>query len=274
MKHSVCGRVCGRNCYYFEREIALHKLFRANEKKLAHRYNKRLLFLNIPSLAAATALLVIVNVVMRLLPSPMELYRAVFYSVNIFIAYSFGVCLAGSVISDIRLKGHRKHTYIEISDSSIVFSQYEKTVSEGGGKFSEYIKMWIMDLADVEDVYSDRDDLFIKGRARYFCLPADMLDYSVNDGKVEFAHWWNDSFGGQNVHTVKIHDNYTLGERILKRILICSEKYRTNEQKRKEYHDRMLAIAKSIDRKKGLQPRYKEPKRHLPREGIKERKWY
>ncbi|MGN0691396.1 MAG: hypothetical protein ACI4K7_03500 [Oscillospiraceae bacterium] len=251
----------------------MHKLFHINEKKLAYRFDRTQLILNIPVFAAAAALLVIVNVVMRLLSAPMELYRAVIYAVFFITAYSFIVALFITVISTGSIRANKKYSFIEITGGSIVFSQHEKTVRTRKGK-KEYVKMWVMRLSDVEDVGTSGSCLVIKGKARYFCLPEDWLKYSVNEnGSIEFERWWNDSYGGQIVHSVKIKDNYTFGERILRRILLCAEKQKITEQRREEFRRRMLTIAASMDKKRGIAPKYKEPPVRLPREGIKERKW-
>lgn len=251
----------------------MHKLFHINEKKLAFRFDRMQLILNIPVFAAAAALLIIVNVVMRLMSAPVEFYRAVIYALFFVTAYSFIVALLITIISTNSIRANKKYSFIEITGGSIVFSQHEKTVRTDKGK-KEYVKMWVMKLSDVEDVSASGSFLVIKGKARFFCLPEDWLTYTVNEnGSIEFEHWWNDSYGGEIVHTIKIKDNYTFGERILRRILLCAEKQKITEQRREEFRRRMLTIAASMDKKRGISQKYKEPPVRLPREGIKERKW-
>lgn len=251
----------------------MHKIFHINEKKLAFRYNKAQLILNIPVFAAAIALLIIVNVIMRLMTAPIELYRAVIYAAFFITSYSFAVALYIAAASTHSAAANKKYSFIEITGSSIVFSQHEKTVRIRGGK-KEYVKMWVMKLIDVEDVCTSGSCLVIKGKARFFCLPEDFLRYSVNEnGEISFERWWNDSYGGSIVHIVKIRDNYTFGERILQRIIFCAEKQKINEKRREEFRIRMLSIAAKMEKKRGISQKYKDPPVKLPREGIKERKW-
>lgn len=216
----------------------------------------------------------ITNVVMRIVTTPLQLYRAVFYVTNVFTAYSFVVCLVSSLAATYSINGHKKHTYIEIFSDVIVFSQFDKTVKGSDNKYTDYIKLWVMNLSDVEDAYSDRGMLFVKGKARFFSMPQEFLKYSIDEnGRIVFEHWWNNSYGGEDVQLVKVKDYYTLGERILQRIIFCAKKRRISEQRMAEFRERLLSIARKIERKKGLSQKYVEPPRRIPREGIKERKW-
>ena len=251
----------------------MHKLFHVSKKKISALCTKFVLLLNIPTAAAAVALIVIVNVVMRGASVPIELYRTVFYAVDIFVAYSFVICFLNSLICGHMTEAHGKYTYIEISDGSLVISQHEKTVY-GLFDSEEYVRMWLVKLSDVEDVYSDKGCLFIKSPARLFVMPERWLRYIIDDsGKICFEHPWNEDFGGEKVDLVKIKDYYPLGERILKRILFCAEKSRITEKRRAEFREKMLSIAKRSNRKKGLTQKYKEPRIRGPREGIKNRNW-
>ena len=197
----------------------------------------------------------------------------VFYGANIFTAYSFIVCTAGSIAATVGMKRHSMYTGVEIFSNAVVFSEHKKVVFTGD-EAQEYIDFYIMSLSDVEDVGSDKGTLFVRGNARHFCCPEEWVRYSAGDnGEIAFEHDWNSEFGGERVDMVRIKDYYTLGERILRRILICAERYRTDERKREQFRERMLAIAKTIDKKKGLTRKYVEPERRLPREGIKKRNW-
>lgn len=250
-----------------------HKIIHVNEKKISLRYDRIQLILNVPVIAAALALIIIINVVMRAAEPPVELYRAVIYVIFAVTSYSFLISLLITVTAKRAVPAHKRNTYIELSNGMIVFSQYEKTVVTEFGKHEEHIEMWVMKLTDVEDAYVKRNSIVFKGRARYFCMPADWLRYSIGEtGRIEFERWWNDVYGGKNVQEVKIRDNYTFGERIVKRVLYCAEKERIDEKRRADFRKRMLEIAGSIDKRKGLTLKYKDTAR-MPREGIKNRKW-
>lgn len=250
-----------------------HKIIHINEKKMSGRYDKIQLALNIPVIAAAAALIIIVNVVMKAVTAPVGLYRVVIYAAFGVITYSFLVSFIITLTAKRAIPAHKRNTYIEISQGIIVFSRYEKTVITDSGKREEHIRMWVMKLTDIEDGCVKSDNIIFKGKARYFCMPADWLRYTVSSGgRIEFERWWNDEYGGENIHEVKIHDDYTFSERIVKRVLLCAERERIDEKRREDFKKRMLELAGSIDKKKGLTLKYKDPRR-MPREGIKERKW-
>ena len=66
---------------------------------------------------------------------------------------------------------------------------------------------------------------------------------------------------------------YHLAEQMTDELTACAEKQKITEQRREEFRRRMLTIAASMDKKRGISQKYKEPPVRLPREGIKERKW-
>jgi hypothetical protein len=164
-------------------------------------------------------------------------------------AYSFLICFFGSLLSDVRLGGHRNNTYIEISGASIIVSQYNQT-GFMRGKPVYYKKLWIADLKDIEEVIYARKRITIVGKARYFNSEADSLRYERTDDGVKFEHWWYDSNGGSEVRRFEAADYYLYGERIAKRIAVCSRKIKEREIKRETFRREMLEIAKEAEKKR------------------------
>ena len=240
----------------------MKKTIHADKKRILRKYNTRILLLNLPSLAAGIAALAIVGLFHIIgtenLNIPKVIYSTMFYTLYFSVAYSFIVCLIGSIISDVLLKAHSEHTYIEIADSLLVISQHDQTVFTDG-KFRSYKKLWIIDLKEVEEVECIKNHLIITANARYFNENADWLHYEKGDNGVDFDNWWYNKNGGKTVQSVEITDFYTYGERIAKRIMFCSRKAIAQAERRERFRKEMLDIAKNTKRRRGISEKYKEP---------------
>ena len=107
----------------------MKKTFHVNEKIISAKYNRRLFLVNLPSLSVLVSLLAIVLIfsVFGNVSIPEAMYRYIFYGTYFCVLYSFVTCLIGSAIADISVKAHKKHTYIEISDSCLILSQHSCT---------------------------------------------------------------------------------------------------------------------------------------------------
>lgn len=242
----------------------MKKTFHVNEKILAAKYNRRLFLVNLPSISLIISLLAIVLIFYVFgdgkVSIPDVIHSYVFYGTYFCVLYSFIVCLFGSILSEILIKAHKKHTYIEISDSSLVVSEHFQTVF-CDGKFRSFKKLWIIDLKDVKNVECLQKSIVITAKARYFNENADWLGYVRTENGVDFDNWWYNCNGGKEVHSVEIHDFYTNSERIAGRILLCSDKIIERTKQREEYRRRMLEIAKNTKHKRGISDKYKPPHR-------------
>ncbi len=238
----------------------MHKMIRINEKRLKAKYNRRIFLFALPSLSVLVSLLIIVLLFVVKLETelPQSMYRTIIYLAYYAVAYGFIVCLTGSVLESILIKAHREHTYIQIADSIMIISQHSQTVFVDR-KWVHYKKMWVVRLADVESADCIRNHITITAPARFFHENADWLGYTKNDEGISFERWWYDSNGGENVSSVEITDFYTHGERIVRHILHCANKVRSRQQKRNEFRQRMLEIAKNVNYPHKLQDRY-QPK--------------
>lgn len=240
----------------------MKKTFHVNEKIISAKYNRRLFLVNLPSLSVLVPLLAIVLIfsVFGNVSIPEAMYRYIFYGTYFCVLYSFVTCLIGSVIADISVKAHKKHTYIEISDSCLILSQHSCT-RFCEGRLRSYKKLWIIDLNDIEDVECLQNSIVITAKARYFDQDADWLGYVRTENGVDFDNWWYNSNGGATVHSAEITDYYTNGERIAQRIRLCSEKISERTRKREEYRRRMLEIAGNTNHKRGISDKYKPARR-------------
>lgn len=220
----------------------MKKLFCVNEKRILRKYNLRIFALNLPSIAVSVSLLMIVLIFKPQNEVPEVMYKAIFYGLYCCTAYSFVTVLAGSVISDILIKAHKAHTFIEIADSRMVVSQHTQTVYTEG-KFVNYKKLWVIELNEVESVTCIKNHIIINGRARYFNERADRLSYQSTSKGIDFDNWWYNANGGEITNEIEVTDFYTYGPRIAQRISYCVGKIKEREKRHNEYRQKMLAIA-------------------------------
>ena len=239
----------------------MHKMIRVNEKRLAAKYNRRIFLVSLPALSIIVSLFVIVMVFVVWLDSkmPQEMYRTIFYAAYAAFAYGFIVCLIGSIAEGILIRAHREHTYIQIAGSVMIVSQHDRSTFMDW-KWIHFKKMWVIKLADVENVECIRNHITITAKARFFNEEADWLSYHKTGDSIEFDRWWYNSNGGKDVSVVEITDFYTYGERIARHITHCARKTRERELRRQAYRKEMLEIAKNAKRPSKLPDRYQPPK--------------
>lgn len=236
----------------------MQKMIRVNEKRLAAKYNRRLFLAEIPAVSVIVSLFAVTVIFVYCLKAdmPAEMYRVIFYASYAACAYGFIVCLTGSILEEILIRAHREHTYIQIAGTVMIVSQHERTVFQDG-KWVHYKKMWVVKLADVENVECVKNRLTITAKARYFNENAAWLSYRREGDSVAFDRWWYDRNGGKDVSVIEITDFYTYGERIARHITCCAHKTREREQRRMSYHAEMMKIAKNVNHPKHLPDRYK-----------------
>lgn len=241
----------------------MKKVFKVNEKRISAKYNRRIFLLNLPSISVLLSLLAIVILFVILSDGgaymPDILYQCIVYGAYFCIAYSFVVCFIGSVVSDVILKAHKEHTYIEIADAYLVVSQHSQTVFTDGKRRS-FKKLWIAKLTDIENVDFVKKHIVIYTNARYFHEDAEWLNYESTSDGIDFDNWWYNSNGGATVDVIEVTDFYTHGERIVKRIEFCSKKITERENRREKFRREMLEIARNSKHKPGISEKYVPPK--------------
>lgn len=242
----------------------MRKTIHASEKRILGKYNRRMIIACLPGAAALVSILIIVLLFYVISPDgvsiPSVLNQVIIYGTYFCVAYLFIVCLIGSIVSDILLKAHREHTYIEINDSSLIVSQHSQTVFTDG-KRQSYKKLWVVNLKNVEYVEYAKHTVIIGAPARFFHENADWLHYESTPDGIDFDNWWYNSNGGKNVSTVEVADFYAHTERIAGRIQFCSDKIIAREARREQFRRQMLDIAKNTKHKRGISDKYVPPKR-------------
>ncbi|MBQ5331701.1 MAG: hypothetical protein J6K92_00350 [Oscillospiraceae bacterium] len=221
----------------------MHKMFRCDNKKLSRGFDKIMLAVNIPSLTAIAALSIIYLLIIKRVSVPDDFFRLFITCFFFTCAYSFAVSVIVAVIANLRLTGHRKYTYIEIAGEQLVISRYVYT-SSGDRGLTDFRRLWVMNLSDVEQVTCTRSRIIIQGKGRFFEAPAEWLDYSAgNSGKIDFDYWWYDEYGGSEVSSASFPDSFFYAENIAQRIILHSERQKKREIRKSEFRKRMLEIA-------------------------------
>ncbi|MDE7293952.1 MAG: hypothetical protein K2N72_05975 [Oscillospiraceae bacterium] len=234
-----------------------HKMIRSAERVIAKRYNKLLLLLNIPSVTMAGALTIISLLIIGQMEAPPELYRMFYGVLYITLLYAFTVTAVVTAKMNRSLRGHGKYSYIEILGEQMIVSEYVSS-ARNEGELIDYKRIWVVSLADVEQVTCTERKIIIKAKARFMEDRADWLCYDDDgQGHAEFDHWYFNT-GGKQVDSVEIRDNYFYAEAAARRIIFCSERQKVREMRREEFRRRMIEVA---ERNKSVKGRRKKKER-------------
>ena len=220
----------------------MHKMIRCDMRKISRRYDLMLAAANIPSATAAAVLVIISQLIISNTRVPDDFYKlfsAVLYAAA---AYAFAVTLVITVNANIKLRGHRKYTYMEFTGDQLIVSEFISSAVLYG-QLHDYIRIYVINLADVEQVTCTRSKVIIKSAARRIEQRSDWLEYTCEEGRACFSYWWYNENGGDKVNSVEFADNYHYAERAAQRIIFCSQKLKERELRRAEFRRRMLEIA-------------------------------
>lgn len=219
-----------------------HKMIASSSRVIAKRYNKLLVLLNLPSMTMIGALAIISRLIIEKMEVPPELYKMFFGALYITLLYAFTVTALVTAKMNRSLRGHKKYSYIEILGEQMIVSEYISS-ARSDGELIDYKRLWVVALADVEQVTCTERKIIIKTKARLIEDRADWLCYCADEtGRAEFDYWYFNT-GGKQVSSVEIRDNYFYAEAAARRIIFCSEKQKAREMRREEFRRRMLEVA-------------------------------
>ena len=217
------------------------KIFHISQKKLKRRYNKRIFILNLLPIVVILTLLAVV-LLNRPYSNPIIYYYTVLGILTVTIGYSFITVLIGSIISTKRLKYNRLHTFVEIQNKNLIVSRYGCTTNIAG-KTIAYQKMWVVNLAEIEEIYFSNKDIVIVAPARFFYEQSDWLTYTSDREGIRFDNWWYDTNGAKMVNGVRIKNMFSSTSRIARTIQNVSGIMQKRYAERKKFHQKMLTIA-------------------------------
>ncbi|MCM1578328.1 MAG: hypothetical protein NC078_05970 [Ruminococcus sp.] len=217
-------------------------MIHSDQRKIARRYNKLLLLLNIPSVTMGSALTIVSLLIIGKMEAPPELYRMFYGVLYVTLMYALGVTAAVTAAMNRSLRGHRLYSYIEILGEQMIVSEYVSS-ARNNGELTDYKRIWVVKLADVEQVTCTERKMIIKTKARFIEDRADWLCYCDDgQGRADFDHWYFNN-GGKLVDRVEIRDNYFYAEAAARRIIFSSERQKVREMQRDEFRRRMKEIA-------------------------------
>lgn len=227
------------------------KFFSISQKKLKLKYNRYIFKLCILPIAVAITL-AIVSLTEHGKPQPISYYYAIIVILTAAVGYSFAVTLIGSLFASWKLKYHKSYTFIDIENQSLVISIFTGS-SHDEFKVVPYQKLWIVDLAELQDVYVYNKKVVILAPMRCLHEPAKWLKYSRTESGIEFEHWWYNKNGGYWVNGVSIGDFFIVPERIVKTIERAAGVIQRKAESRRRFHERMITIAKEVETKNTIQ---------------------
>lgn len=220
-----------------------HKMIRCSRKIIGARYDKAMLLLNIPTITAACTMAVISFLIIRNMSVPETFYRFFFGFLYGAVLYGFLTCFVVTVLQNRSLRGHGCYTYMELLGEQMIASEYIGSVYSLQGA-TDYIRLWVIRLADVEQITVTDKKITIKAKARLIEERADRLTYTADSvGRVEFDYGWFDNVGGKAVDSVELCNNYFYAERAAQRIIFSSRQQKRVEFDREAFRRRMLEIA-------------------------------
>ena len=225
-------------------ECCLNRIYRVNINKLAAKYNKALLIVNLPSIAVTLTILTL-TLLNHGKSMSILYYKVNFYMLTGALAISFLSSFISAVITNPILKGHEKETYIEICGGDMIISQYLEPAKSEGRNLA-YKKLWIIRMADIEDVFFTGRFIVICGNARLFTDRTDRLKYNREENGIAFEHWWYDENGGKIVDYVQCRNYYPHGRWLTRRIQNTSAKYKEQQERRQQFNKKMMDIAKKL----------------------------
>ena len=221
------------------------KKFFANKKLLKNRYNSRIFMLNIPTVSTGLTLAMVV--LFSKGEETIKYYNLIFGLTSLILIYSFVIVGIGSYISAKRIKYNCKDTFIDVVGEYLVVSEFTDA-RFNRGKMQEYKRLWTIKLSAIEDVYYYDRDIVIMGKGRLIEEQADWLNYSVGRDGPDFEKWWYNENGGKTVHSIELRNKFKYPERIVRVIEHSSGVMRKKEEKRREYREHMLKIAKQLNK--------------------------
>jgi hypothetical protein len=233
----------------------MDKIFRINERKLTIRYNLRIFFAALPAAGIIAAALLLTYAIIVPFPGqlPHMVYRLMFPIMSFAVLYAAVIVIIGSVIETIKLKAHKRHSFIQIKGRYLIVSEHVQTVFRRGVPIA-YKKLYVADIKHIDDIICRRDSITFVIKAEIYSDRADFLEYTFDENNdLKFSYWLADE-----VNTVKsftVSDRYTHAERIAQRIFLVAGKVRERDARRERFRREMLERAKSAKRPKRLPDR-------------------
>ena len=224
------------------------KRFEVSVKKLSRRYGSVVLRLCILPVCVLLTLLVITLLNGKGV-MPIKYYFFLFITSAACTGYLFVVLLVGSALSDIRLSGHKKHTYVELTDNRLLVSRFVET-SYSSDVPTDYKELNIIKLSDIEDVYPFKKTVIIAADTRKITGQSEWLKYKAEGTSFEFERNWCGDFTGKLCGGVEIPDMYDSPKEIAEAVEAACGSSKNQVERRQAFREYMLSVTQSEAYKK------------------------
>lgn len=244
--------------------------FSADTNKLRRRHNRILFLLNIIPCSVTLTLLVVVQAGKNDL-QPISYYRLVTDMLCICSGWAFFTVGIGSWLSTRYLKQHSLLTYVEIRDRFLLISR-AAGVLEALNSRRLWQKVWMLDLTKLEEIYYYKSNMILIGPIHTLEGPSDALDFRLQtlqrekraDQLLIF-----DLYHSQQLAGMEIRNDFRNGNQICTIVEKTAGVIRKRDEERKQFRDRMLAIAAQAEQKQRI--RRNEEVKRLRRQRENER---
>ncbi len=144
-----------------------------------------------------------------------------------------------------RLSAHKANTFIDIHNGKLIISLYNQTIFK---KFKRvyYKSVYVVNLYELENINIDESNLHIKGKIKYIHDKSDRLHYEFIDKNLEFDYWWYNYNCTESLEEVLIPNLFSSSSRLVNFIMKISKLEKARAERRKKYHDELIAIAKKV----------------------------
>lgn len=215
-------------------------------QKLKKKYTLRLFAVLIPFIQfdIVLALMIFIDKVLYdNVYSQLLMYRLLVIDTSVLLVIFVYGCLLKSHL----IKCHKKNTFIELLGEYIVISIHHQTVL--GLHMKYYKKLYLMKLSDLTSVSIKKHRIIIKGTIKGYYDKAERLRYNYVDNTFKFDEWWYDYNCSENLSQIVITDVFESPARLLHSIRNVSAIEKARAEKHRQYHEKMMALAKSPRKK-------------------------
>lgn len=221
----------------------MNKFIIPDIKKLRKKYRLRFLGGLIPILQFNLVIVFMIFLNVKYLSNdfPPKLLKI---CIIIGVSATFLYCLSAFLICHDLIKGHKRNTFIDISDNYLIISCYKQTVINHFKKLY-YKDLFIIKLSELKSITLKKRKIIFSGKIRMISDKADRLHYTA-DGKenISFDVWWYNYNSTAELDLIAIQDVYNSPPRVVKIIRHASSFEKARLEKRKKYHEQMLRLAR------------------------------
>lgn len=206
-------------------------------KKLKKVYLIRLFAVSVPFIQ--TILVLSVLLYLNLEFSNTLLLKRLIVIISSFTAL---LLILGITFITLKLKGHKKNTFIDFSNRFIAISIHSRTVIDNK-KFRYYKSLYIIKPEDIKSIKLKNGKIIIDGTINYYYEPDDFLLYSTEKGNIKFDNWWYDYNPTETLSHISVKNYFKGTPRAVFIIRKIAELQSARKMKFNAYRTVMLQIA-------------------------------